>query len=125
MNNTDQLLIRACKSKDPMRRVISVYKRFYYRGEYNLRDIAQILSSVCASNAPIQPDQLISDLNPLCAWKFIDIDKEYNYCEHVTNVLISNLRHTAASKIPGFIVPSKFKHDKRICDTLETNADAE
>lgn len=109
MNTTDLLFIRACKSNHPMRRVISVYKRFYYRGEYNFRDIAQILSSVCAINAPIQPDKLISDLNPLGAWKFIDAEKEYNYWEHVSNILIGHLRYTAASKIPGFIAPSRFK----------------
>jgi hypothetical protein len=46
LTKTEMLLLRACKTSDPEKRLTSVYKRFYLAGVPEHRDICSILSSL-------------------------------------------------------------------------------
>jgi len=50
-SNLDTLFIRACKSKDPEKRISSLYRRFFYNGEQSKISyhaaLVSILGDVC------------------------------------------------------------------------------
>lgn len=47
MNNLEQLFIRACKAKEPRKRLNSVYRRFYLVDEDTSYGIGRILLQIC------------------------------------------------------------------------------
>lgn len=61
MKPIDQLWIRACKSEDPKKRLLSVYRRFYCSYEDSEKYIFHILLGVCEKHCPIDPTRLVSD----------------------------------------------------------------
>lgn len=98
MTNVEHLLIRACKSSDPRKRVNSVYRRFYipHPSDYY---ICIILSRIVAEYLVIRPEDYIDGLNPSNAWKY-GSEGGHDYWHHAVGFLISKIRHSPADKFP-------------------------
>lgn len=108
MNNVNQLLIRACKSRDPHARVRSVYRRFYLMsGSEQERTIALsgILTGIVDKFCPMTSCELINELGPSRDW----LCPECNYYERALRVLISRIRLSKASCFIGLIAPARFR----------------
>lgn len=99
MNNLDTLFIRACKSKDPHKRVRSVYRR-YYLGGTNVHSctLSGILLEVVNKHCPISVDKLINDLAPQSMFTYGT--EEYNYWDTLLKVLVSHVRFTGSDVFP-------------------------
>ncbi len=52
MYNVEILLIRACKSNNPEKRLASVYRRFFYSGKMETFDLLIILNNLCETHLP-------------------------------------------------------------------------
>ena len=65
MNNISQLLIRACKSKNPTRRLKSVYRRFYGRYDERTEDVAisDILVHLVDKVAPMKLSEYLREVS--------------------------------------------------------------
>ena len=64
MDNIDQLFIRACKSKEPDKRLESLVRRFYMTGsKTNKSLIISILSVMCDNHSPIMSPSYLG-VNP-------------------------------------------------------------
>jgi hypothetical protein len=114
LTNTQQLLIRACKSLEAEKRLISVYKRFYYRGateKETKKNLIIILSRVF--EMIVEPDildDIISELSPNnIKWTLFDRN-DYVYEDVVLQYMISKIRLTEVSKIAGFRKPLCFRN---------------
>ena len=107
MNETTQLFIRACKSKDPKKRVISVYKRFYCKNNNPIPPLINILSNICDEFIEIKTFNLLVEISPENSW--LTCESEYNFNEACLNVLISKIRLTEVSKFTGLSKPLMFK----------------
>lgn len=113
MNKTTQLFIRACKSKDPNRRVVSVYKRFYCRENNPIPALICILSGIVDEFIGIQRTyRLLSDISPDNAWRTCEAD--YNFNEACFNVLVDKIRFTKGSKFEGLSMPLIFKKQQKL-----------
>lgn len=115
MDNTDQLLIRACKSLSPQTRIVSVYRRQYYTPK-NLnpvalyRSVADILLSLVIKYDVVDVRGLITELNPEYRW-YHGLGENATYHEQLMCVLISMIRHTEVSKFPGYRAPISFRRN--------------
>jgi len=111
MNNQDMLFIRACKSRNPERRVMSVYRRFYW-GTHVLSDqericaVTGILTNLVNVFNPISAGSLIRELGPGADYKYRDL----SFYERVFTVMVSRLRLTKPEKFPGYIAPAYFRN---------------
>ena len=106
MHKTQQLLVRACKSNNPYKRLHSVYRRFYLpvnETEANFH-IAGILNALCENYAKPNTAALIRDLNP-SNWDRLGVTNPDDYFEAVVRALCSHLRLTARSAFPGLTPP--------------------
>lgn len=65
MDNISQLLIRACKSKNPTRRLKSVYRRFYGRYDERTEDVAisDILVHLVDEVAPMKLSEYLREVS--------------------------------------------------------------
>jgi len=112
MNKIDQLIIRACKSKNPDTRLKSVYRRFYCSDEeLFFASITGILARLCEDNLSFTVGALITELNPGNGWKYgvNTIARDYNYWEHCSKVLSSRIRLSMVSEFDGLSIPRRFK----------------
>lgn len=110
MQKTQQLLIRACKSKHPYTRLHSVYRRFYLpvtETEANFH-LAGLLSALCETYAQPKLTSLINDLNP-SRREMLGVTNPDDYFEAVVRSLASHLRLEARSTFPGLTPPREFK----------------
>lgn len=108
MRKLDQLFIRACKSKDPSTRVISVYRRFYLRGIHNEKPephIVVILAKICDAFCPFTTVGIMQKLSPSNGWEYSDVD----FNSLCMKILISKIRFTDAVKFPGLTKPAFFR----------------
>ncbi len=75
MDNISQLLIRACKSKDPTRRLKSVYRRFYgsYGEHKDLVAISHLLVHLVDEVCPMKLAEYLRDVSRLKSYHEMDI----------------------------------------------------
>lgn len=104
MEKLEILFIRACKSRNPERRLKSVYKRFYYpkpKQEY----IANVLMSICEKYDPVPPTRFV---NPSLARVSIETD----YWSTVTQVILGHIRFSSVEpwNKNGMIWSVKYKN---------------
>lgn len=112
MNKIDQLIIRACKSKDPDTRLKSVYRRFYLSNDdLFFASITGILARLCEDNLNFTVGALITELNPHNGWKYgvNPCNHDYDYWEHCSKVLTSKIRLSMVSEFDGLAIPLRFK----------------
>lgn len=108
MNKLHQLFIRACKSKNPNRRILSVYRRYYVRyGMYedHRADIMNILVAVVDTYTKMTVANVIDRLNPDHGF----LDKDMIYIDRVIEMCISKIRFTNTEDLVGLTAPCKFR----------------
>ena len=124
MNNLDQLLIRACKSREPLVRLRTVYRRFYTNSapeNVYIESIVQILARICDENLNITTLDIVTELHDNSIWypnpevRTTDPDvlkpkrERVPYLERALNVLISKIRQGKATEFDGLTPPAKFR----------------
>ena len=62
MTKIDQLFIRACKSKDPYKRLKSIRRRFYIRLNDDDKYITMKLAEICDTYIPVKSIKIFEDL---------------------------------------------------------------
>jgi hypothetical protein len=109
MNKTHLLFIRACKSKDPKKRVSSVYRRLYL-SDHTPDDfaLAGILASIGEQYLNYPLSDVLVDLHPHHKWKY-GLTESASHWAFVKAVLISKLRLASIDRFPGYIKPKRFK----------------
>lgn len=106
MNNLQSLLIRACKSKDPERRLKSVYKRYYYP-RYNPKAVTQILVKLSEEFYPMTATTVFEMMAPENAWLY---GENNNHYEHCVRILISHFQLAEINKLKGFRVAAPYRN---------------
>jgi len=107
MTKTDQLFIRACKARNPLTRVESVYRRFYLERNNPHPHITMILARLCDEFSPFTTSRFVSELSPENNWRYGDEDDSFEL--RCIQRLISKLRFTEATKLVGMTVPLAFR----------------
>ena len=111
MNKHDQLFIRACKSKDPKKRLYSVLNRLYLRNmtpEFKRANLMMVLSEVCDKNLPLSTAKLVAEVLATPVQELMG-----GATEHMQNklirVLTAHIRYSLVSD-SGFTVPAKIRN---------------
>lgn len=103
LSNTEQLLIRACRSNNPNKRLLSTYRRFYYYSEdENIckKNLVIILANLVDKLVgKIDITDVIEELSPNNI-KYM-LGEPYDYREAVILFLVDKIRFLEASKIEG------------------------
>ena len=122
MDNLTMLFIRACKSKNPEKRLYSVYRRFYGNYENVESSISYILSKICESHINITTTQLIDKLSPSNTWMYKnDENVETPYYIIVMRMLCSEIRYTPMNKLEDFVKPATFREIGEKSTHVQTN----
>lgn len=111
MDKMEALFVRACKSARPESRINRLYRMFYYGGRVDNAHVVTILRRICDNYNLLTTKDLIDDLNPSNAWKFVDDDHPYSYHELARAVLTSTIRLTEVSKFADYPLPARFRND--------------
>ena len=108
MDNIDQLFIRACKSREPEKRILSVYRRFYLSGgEQSYSHLVAILAKIINERIDYPLTDILSDLNPENPWR--SASNEGSYWERVFDLLVSKIRLARVSELQGLKAPLKLR----------------
>ena len=107
-----QLFIRACKTLDSKKRVLSVYKRIYYLSDYMDSDvhIANILMDICHKYNLINLTNFAIELDPDYFLTRL-YDEEYNYNKQIIRICINAIKFTKKDKLLecGLTIPKRFR----------------
>lgn len=109
MLNIDQLFIRACKSNgDRLKRVHSVYRRFYGVPALSTvdRDLAAVLAGVVDRHDAFTMLETIDKLAPP-SWGF---QREQSYWERVIYLMIGRLTMLERTKILDYRLPLSYRN---------------
>jgi len=98
LSKLDMLIIRACKSKDPHKRLMSVYRRFYYNGteEQMYQCFIPFLAECCAWYNGMPPDKLIA----LSCPEWWQSQAKMSWAKTTGMNLVSAVRNTLVSAFP-------------------------
>lgn len=104
MTPTENLFIRACKTRDPYKRVRSVYRRFYgrYDGQETDKALTAILARLCDKYNPFETADLLTKISPG------NFFPEMRWRDRVLGVLIDRIRYTRTGAFPGLRAPTQF-----------------
>ena len=113
-NNTETLLIRACKSENPKKRLMSVYKRRYcspLNKDECVSNIILILCPLVESLGNFHIHDIIVSISPNNMKHLLFSNGDvYNYNNEVLEYLISKIRHTEVKDLgEDFRVPRRFR----------------
>jgi len=107
LDYVDQLLIRACKSHDPLTRIKSIYRRFFLSGSFYVKPMLSRLVKICDDNSLAGSEYIITALHPSNHILYTpdddaqtDSDRHWMLC---LNILIQKIRLTKSSDIKGFV----------------------
>lgn len=108
MKKHDVLIIRACKAKDPKRRLRTLYRRLYGNFDNSLAD------SVMLNNlARIVSEHNLMDVKKLCDNIFMDNYYTDLSCkDRIFKTLYNHIRFMPVSEIEGYIVPARWRNKK-------------
>ena len=110
MTPTEQLFIRACKSGQSHRRLIKLYKTFYWNdpsGGDTSYAVLSILVGICEEYCPMRLSRYIQQSGPSKAWLYQEGTGEYKV---QLNILISHIRFTSVLDIKGLSTPARFRN---------------
>jgi hypothetical protein len=112
MDASTQLFIRACKSKNQIKRVERVYRKFYLfqNGAIDRVPIVSILLDICDEYQVLSLRNLAVALDP-DEFGYYGISDTDTYTDRLFKILISKIRLSAVSKFEGFISPIRFRRD--------------
>ena len=101
MDKTRQLLIRACKSKNPDVRLKSVYRRRYYGGKIYPRDMCIILASICDEHLDLKASYFLGKLN--------HSQSGLGYMGNASVALRDAIRFARKDRFEGLTAPARFR----------------
>ena len=104
MTKLDMLWFRACKSKNPQKRLQSVYRRFYLCGEADPCDLANILCGLVEKYLHLPLYSIIDGLNP-----DHPVYRGHTHFERLVLMLTSKLRLSNMTPFKGYIAPMRFR----------------
>ena len=106
MNTLDNLFIRACKSKDPHKRIETLYIR-NYACPFEYKHIAIILERIARKYNLITVIDLMGELSPEKSYWYNDCP----YDEKLVRILVNKIRHCAVDVLlnDGYRVPAVFR----------------
>jgi hypothetical protein len=113
MKNLTALFIRACKSRDPLKRCHSVYNRFYIRsGNKSVinNELSYILAKICDEQLGVlsHTDALAMMTTPLTIYHCVLDDIE----EARARVYIDKIRYTETNRFKEVLpLPLRFKSE--------------
>lgn len=110
LTKTELLLIRAIKSKNPMKRLVSVYKRQYGIEHSDITALLSIIAGIVDDHQPISSSHIVKELNPSRS----DIWQSEDYQEQALRVLVSHLRLTEVIKFNGWVSPASIRNKNKI-----------
>jgi len=103
MNKINQLFIRACKSKDPGKRLKSIRRRFYIRLHNDNKFILIKLAELCDEYSPIKGTKLIEELlHPF-------VMRESSLEDKLLHIYLNQIRFTEVKSFPGLTPPAMFR----------------
>ena len=107
MDKLDMLFIRACKAKDPRKRLNSLYYRFFLvqNRTGNEPHILHKLAAICDRYDLIGVKELIYKLSP-DSWMYVNSENG----DIRFDVLLSIVRLSNVAKFPDFISPAVFRN---------------
>ena len=107
MNKIDQLIVRACKSKDPEKRLDSVVRRFYLQQPNDSDKKYQLLNILV---------QIVNDYKLCSITQALFAYQEASYIQYLTpsekliDFCLGHIRHAERSKFPHTMrVSRRFK----------------
>jgi len=114
MRKLDQLFVRACKSKDPKKRLLSVYRRFYLdTDEDPVPYISSILLTITEEFNLLSARALIAGLKQAKLFsRLLNEEEEEEFEQTLFGILMTTIRFTPGIKLPGLSIPCKFKETK-------------
>jgi hypothetical protein len=112
MDASTQLFIRACKTKNPLKRVERVYKKFYlYQSQpVDKHHIVNILLDICQKGDVLTVRTMVNALDP-DQFGYYGLSDGDTFIEKVFKILVSKIRLCRVSKFGGFISPIKFRRE--------------
>ena len=112
MNPTHQLLIRACKSRDPYKRLRSVYRRMYLlpKDENTYQDaMIGILSGLVDEHTTVKTSYMLEMMDPN-NWRFQRPGEQYCFKTRALDTLVSIIRMSPVGEFAGLRSPRKFRN---------------
>jgi len=106
MTKIDQLFIRACKSKDPYKRLKSIRRRFYIRLNDDDKYITMKLAEICDTYIPVKSIKIFEDLTHPFVMRNATIQ------EKLFRLFLNNIRFAEITAFPGMIPPAMFRKVK-------------
>jgi hypothetical protein len=110
MNKTEQLLIRACKSGNPRRRLESVYRRQYLAQPHGIRgsDLCCVLIPICEQYCNVRLGAVLMSLDP--SSRYFPNEVPRDYLDNAADALIDIIRFTRGSEFTGLTLPGRFRN---------------
>lgn len=106
MNKIDQLFIRACKSKNPYKRLKSIRRRFYIHLDNDDKYLTIKLAELCDKYLPIKANKILEELtHPF-------IMHELSIQEKLFHLFLNNIRFAEVSVFPNLIPSAMFRNTK-------------
>ncbi len=110
MDKIEQLWVRACKSNQPHRRVLTLHKRFYGAYEDNLRanqnTVTALLSQIVDKYVPFKTSQEIIDEVTKPIWQFDERDAK----ERAFHMIVNRIRLSRKDAFVGLTPPLRFRN---------------
>lgn len=111
MDNMTQLWIRACKSKDPMKRLESLVRRYYGTNVDTVDGLVEDLIchnlvEVCEYFLPIKPSTIIKEFNSLDSFRYPDMTDNGKFLK----VHLDHIRQHKVKNLEGLRTPLRFKN---------------
>lgn len=115
MDKVTQLIVRACKSRDPEVRLKTLYRRFYLVNPDDDQTVyfhmAGLLSTLCDNYLDVRMSRIVGDLCPSNQWKF-GVNEDDSYWQGIVKVLTSYVRGAHRDSFPGLTPPAMFREKK-------------
>jgi hypothetical protein len=109
MNTPDTiqtLFLRACKSKDPHKRVTSVYRRFYLYQNVHDYILSTILADIVEEFCPIKLNKILRELGEHPMFSY---EKDLPHWTKVKQILISHIRLSHKDCFGNMRIPLVFR----------------
>lgn len=122
MDSVTQLMIRACKSHNPYRRLHSVHRRFYLStGTPTDVVLAQKLAAICDACLDIRVTDLVNDYHPENLWRVGAAPGQDHFTVSVL-ILISHIRYAHAKYFSGLRKAAVFRRRSAVLELEDEQA---
>lgn len=107
LNNLNKLYIRACKSKNPQKRLRSIYRRFYfYQPAIQDEVIANNLAAIVEEYNLLTISKLTQALDPCNDYCYSGDDPKSHW-NRIMVAMWQAIRYTHRDDLPDFLTPDK------------------